>query len=123
MKHISESIIGKRGSGTRNYKGYLSYGDIARVSNGALLMYMEEKDARRFAALPVSAFVSKEYAIRAAEYDDMLRENIPHGEKKWDITHIFKTSGRFPIKSYWQEELEEMVKNCGTCITISKNIK
>ena len=124
MKHIQESIIGKRGSGFSNYKGYLSYGDIVRVSKGVLLMYMEEKDARRFAAVPESAFVSVEYAAIITNYDDMLRDIRPERKKwDWDITHIFKTSGRFSIKSYRQEELEEMIKNCGTCITISKNIK
>ena len=96
MKHIIESIIGRKGSGFRNYKGYLSYGDIVRVSNGALLMYMEENDARRFAALPVSAFVSVEYAIIAADYDDMLKNTSSVGNSEiWNITHIFKTSRRF----------------------------
>ena len=124
MKHIIESIIGKRGSGFHSYKGYLSYGDIVRVSKGVLLMYMEEKDARRFAGERFSAFVSLEYAISAAEYDEMLKNTSSVGNSEiWNITHIFKTSGRFPIESYRQEELEEMVKNCGTCITLSKNIK
>lgn len=121
MRHISESIIGRKGL---SYKNYLSYGDIVRVSNGILLMYMGEKDARIFAGEPFSAFVSVEHAIIIDNYDDMLREILPVTKNHvWNITHIFKTSGRFPVKSYRQEELEEMVKNCGTCITISENIK
>jgi len=101
MKHINESIIGRKGN-ARDYRDFLESGDIVKTSGGHLLMFNGTKDT------PNGAFFNSVHIIFIIYYDSLLNcvdENIAKPED-WDIAEIYKTSGRVKVKSMSESDLD-----------------
>ena len=115
MKHISESIIGRRGNGriveAPPRKENLDEGDIVLWRNGEYRIFLTVNNFHRD-GVPRTGFYESTFLCDISNFNDELKNSF---NRNYDVIRIFKTSQLPAISldypTYSQNELEKIVKN------------